>query len=98
MPLSLQTLLLHRNSVSCLRGCDRLLPSGLDTLTLNDNAVADLTDLAALEALRGLQQLTLANNAAVEYAERQFDYRPYAISRCLGLRVLDGVLVSPRER
>ena len=34
-----QTLLLHGNRLSVLHSCERYLPNGLTTLTLNDNQV-----------------------------------------------------------
>ena len=98
-----QTLLLHKNRLSTLRGCDRHLPpASLATLTLNDNQVADLADLSFLTGLSHLEQLTLANNPCIAQPEddlsRQFDYRPYVINWCLTLRMLDGTGVGAKER
>jgi centrosomal protein CEP97 len=93
--------LLHQNRLTTLRGSDRFLPMGLATLTLNDNLISDLTDLSYLSAIQSLEQLTLANNPAIAQPEdirNQFDYRPYVINWCLGIRVLDGIVVSAKER
>ena len=61
----------------------------------------DLPELTHLSHLSCLEQLTIANNPAVEQPEnerRQYDYRPYVINWCLSLRVLDGILVGAKER
>ena len=98
---NLKVLLLHRNNVETLRGCDRNFPSGVSTLTLNGNDLTDLTELSFLTGLVTLEQLTLADNPCIlqpEDESKQFDYRPYVINWCLGLRVLDGVIVGAKER
>ncbi len=104
MFLFFQSLLLHGNRLTTLRGADRHLPRpSLSTLTLNDNRLAELADLSHLSAApaTSLEQLTLAGNPCLEQPEeirRQFDHRPYVINWCLGLRVLDGVAVGAKER
>ena len=48
-----------------------------------------------------MEQLTLADNPCIlqpEDESKQFDYRPYVINWCLGLRVLDGAMVGAKER
>lgn len=97
----MQTLLLHKNRLTSLMGCERYLPMGLTTLTLNDNHLHDLNDVAHLTSVPCLEQLTLANNPCIEQPEdirKQFDYRPFVINWCLGIRVLDGVMVGAKER
>ena len=94
-------LLLHRNNLETLKGCDRFFPTGLTTLTLNGNDLTDLTDVSFLSGLSILEQLTLADNPCIlqpEDESKQFDYRPYVINWCLGLRVLDGLMVGAKER
>ena len=96
-----QVLLLHRNNVETLRGCDRFFPSGVTTLTLNGNDLTDLTEVSFLTGLVAMEQLTLADNPCMlqpEEESKQFDCRPYVINWCLGLRVLDGVMVGAKER
>ena len=96
-----QVLLLHRNNLETLKGCDRFFPTGLTTLTLNGNDLTDLTDVSFLSGLSTLEQLTLADNPCIlqpEDESKQFDYRPYVINWCLGLRVLDGLMVGAKER
>ena len=73
----------------------------MSTLTLNGNDLTDLTELSFLTGLVTLEQLTLADNPCIlqpEDERKQFDYRPYVINWCLGLRVLDGVIVGAKER
>ena len=94
-------LLLHRNNLETLKGCDRFFPNGLTTLTLNGNDLTDLTEVSFLSGLTMLEQLTLADNPCIlqpEDESKQFDYRPYVINWCLGLRVLDGLMVGAKER
>ena len=96
-----QVLLLHRNNIEKLMGCDRFIPNGLTTLTLNGNDLTDLTEVNFLSGLTLLEQLTLADNPCIlqpEDESKQYDYRPYVINWCLGLRVLDGVMVGAKER
>eukprot|EP00095_Tigriopus_kingsejongensis_P008791 snap_masked-scaffold120_size336265-processed-gene-2.2 protein:Tk08791 transcript:snap_masked-scaffold120_size336265-processed-gene-2.2-mRNA-1 annotation:"centrosomal protein of 97 kda" len=97
---NIKSLLLHKNRIGGLLGCERYLPTGLTTLTLSDNLVEDLTDVSHLSTLQSLEQLTFANNPAIEQPEdirKQFDYRPYIINWCLGIQVLDGILVGAKE-
>ncbi|XP_040572673.1 uncharacterized protein Cep97 isoform X2 [Lepeophtheirus salmonis] len=97
---NLKTLLLHENRIGTLRLCDRHLPSGLSTLTLNDNQLMDLTDASNLSNLSDLVQLTLANNPCIfqpEDLSKQFDYRPFVINWCLNVQVLDGIPVGAKE-
>ena len=46
-----QVLLLHKNQIGSLRGCEKFIPAGLTTLTLNDNHVSDLCDVSHLSHL-----------------------------------------------
>ena len=60
-----------------------------------------MTELSNLSHLASIEQLTIANNPAVEQPEnerRQYDYRPYVTNWCLSLRVLDGILIGAKER
>ena len=84
-----QVLLLHKNLISTLKGCERYLPSsggpaqGLTTLTLNDNQLEDFTELSHLSNLTFLEQFTVANNPCCQQPEdtsKQFDYRPFVIN------------------
>ena len=80
--------------------CSQHLPSSLTSLTLNDNELSELRDLAHIAHLSRLEQLSLASNPCIEQPEdpeRHWDYRPYAINWCLGLRALDGVPVGAKE-
>jgi len=99
--LSLQTLLLHGNRLTTLARADRLLPASLVALTLNANLVSDLAEVSHLSGLPALEELTLAGNPALRQPEetsKQFDYRPYVVNWCTGLRLLDGAVVGAKER
>ena len=76
------------------------LPTSLNTLSLCDNQLGELRDLSHLAHLSRLEQLTISGNPCVqqeEQIEKQFDYRPYVINWCLGLRTLDGLPVGAKE-
>ena len=67
---------------------------------LANNEITELRDLAHIAHLSRLEQLSLASNPCIEQpddSERQWDYRPYTINWCLGLRGLDGVPVGAKE-
>lgn len=69
-------------------------------MTLSDNMLTELRDMASLAGLSRLEQLSITDNPCVaqqEDIEKQFDYRPYVINWCLGLRILDGVAVGAKE-
>ena len=56
--------------------------------------------MSQLASLSRLDQLTLSDNPCVaqpEQVDRQYDYRPYVINWCLGLRLLDGLPVGAKE-
>ena len=83
-----------------VRTSSSLLPPSLTTLTLCDNQLDSLTDVSQLASLSRLDHLTLSDNPCVDQPEeldKQFDYRPYVINWCLGLRMLDGVPVGAKE-
>lgn len=98
---NLKVLLLHRNNIETLRGCDRFFPQTITTLTLNGNDLTDLTEVSFLTGLQVMEQLTIADNPCILQPEditKQIDYRPYVINWCLGLRVLDGIIIGAKER
>ncbi|KAI3356345.1 hypothetical protein L3Q82_017575, partial [Scortum barcoo] len=79
----------------------------LQHLDLSDNnisTVGDLTKLVALKVsylapLHELEQLSIMSNPCVMATPSLpgFDYRPYIMSWCLSLKVLDGYVVSQKE-
>ena len=84
----------------CFRQSSSQLPATISTLTLSDNVITELRDISHLAHLSRLEQLSITDNPCIQQEqeiERQFDYRPYVINWCLGLRVLDGVPVGARE-
>ena len=88
------------NDVLTVRCASSQLPPSLVTVTLCENQLAELRDVSQLAHLSRLEQLSITDNPCIqqeEEIERQFDYRPYVINWCLGLRVLDGLPVGARE-
>lgn len=53
-----------------------------------------------LASLRQLEQLSIMNNPCVMATPSVpgFDYRPYIVSWCLSLKILDGYMISQKER
>ncbi|XP_034241666.1 centrosomal protein of 97 kDa isoform X2 [Thrips palmi] len=96
---SLKTLLLNSNKIGHLHSCDKFLPVGLDTLSLAANNITDLNQVSFLVNLRDLRQLSIANNPCVAMTGSNvgFDYRPFLINWCMGLKVIDGFMVNEIE-
>ncbi|XP_004606797.2 centrosomal protein of 97 kDa [Sorex araneus] len=97
--ISLKTLLLHGNIITSLRLAPAYLPRGLAILSLAENEIRDLNEISFLASLTELEQLSIMNNPCVMATPSipGFDYRPYIVSWCLNLRVLDGYVISQKE-
>ncbi|KAF3843451.1 hypothetical protein F7725_002300 [Dissostichus mawsoni] len=95
----LQTLLLHGNSITTLRTVPVHLPAQLSILSLAENEIRDLNEASYLAPLHELEQLSIMSNPCVMATPSLpgFDYRPYVMSWCLSLKVLDGYVVSQKE-
>ncbi|XP_012371324.2 centrosomal protein of 97 kDa [Octodon degus] len=98
--ISLKTLLLHGNIITSLRMAPAYLPRSLAILSLAENEIRDLNEVSFLTSLTELEQLSIMNNPCVMATPSipGFDYRPYIVSWCLNLRVLDGYVISQKER
>ncbi|NWV34291.1 CEP97 protein, partial [Grantiella picta] len=96
---SLKTLLLHGNIITSLRTAPVCLPQSLTVLSLAENEIRDLNEVSFLASLRQLEQLSVMNNPCVMATPSVpgFDYRPYIVSWCLNLKVLDGYVISQKE-
>ncbi|NWI92690.1 CEP97 protein, partial [Pitta sordida] len=96
---SLKTLLLHGNNITSLRTAPVCLPQSLAVFSLAENEIRDLNEVSFLSSLRQLEQLSIMNNPCVMATSSVpgFDYRPYIVSWCLNLKVLDGYVVSQKE-
>ncbi|NXD82492.1 CEP97 protein, partial [Halcyon senegalensis] len=96
---SLKTLLLHGNIITSLRTAPVCLPQNLTVLSLAENEIRDLNEVSFLASLRQLEQLSIMNNPCVMATPSipGFDYRPYIVSWCLNLKVLDGYVISQKE-
>ncbi|XP_074515051.1 centrosomal protein of 97 kDa [Sebastes fasciatus] len=97
--VSLKTLLLHGNSITTLRTIPAHLPAHLSILSLAENEIRDLNEASYLTPLHELEQLSVMSNPCVMATPSLpgFDYRPYVMSWCLSLKVLDGYVVSQKE-
>ncbi|XP_004706518.1 centrosomal protein of 97 kDa [Echinops telfairi] len=97
--VSLKTLLLHGNIITSLRMAPAYLPRNLAVLSLAENEIRDLNEISYLASLTELEQLSIMNNPCVMATPSipGFDYRPYIVSWCLNLRVLDGYVISQKE-
>ncbi|PAA91036.1 hypothetical protein BOX15_Mlig031260g1, partial [Macrostomum lignano] len=95
---SLRTLLLHGNRLATLRKLPQYFPGSITILSLAENIIEELTDMSHLAHLKKLEQLSVKNNPCVEaLPECQFNYRPYIVNWCPGLKLLDGTPVSEPE-
>ncbi|NXY84327.1 CEP97 protein, partial [Alcedo cyanopectus] len=96
---SLKTLLLHGNVITSLRTAPFCLPQNLTVFSLAENEIRDLNEVSFLASLRQLEQLSIMNNPCVMATPSipGFDYRPYIVSWCLNLKVLDGYVISQKE-
>nr|XP_019964586.1 PREDICTED: centrosomal protein of 97 kDa [Paralichthys olivaceus] len=97
--VALKTLLLHGNSITTLRTVPAHLPAHLSILSLAENEIRDLNEVSYLSPLQELEQLSIMSNPCVMATPSLpgFDYRPYIMSWCLNLKVLDGYVVSQKE-
>ncbi|NXA47222.1 CEP97 protein, partial [Nothocercus julius] len=97
--MSLKTLLLHGNIITSLRTAPVCLPQNLTVFSLAENEIRDLNEVSFLASLPQLEQLSIMNNPCVMATPSipGFDYRPYIVSWCLNLKVLDGYVISQKE-
>ncbi|KAM9804896.1 centrosomal protein of 97 kDa [Neosynchiropus ocellatus] len=97
--VALKTLLLHGNCITTLRTVPAHLPAHLSILSLAENEIRDLNEVSFLGSLQELEQLSIMANPCVMANPLlpSFDYRPYIMSWCLSLKVLDGYTVSQKE-
>ncbi|KAI4877137.1 hypothetical protein NFI96_026492 [Prochilodus magdalenae] len=96
---ALKTLLLHGNIITTLRTVPAHFPANLTVLSLAENEIRDLSEVSFLAPLHDLEQLSIMSNPCVMATPSLpgFDHRPYVVSWCLNLKVLDGYVVSQKE-
>ncbi|KAL3881429.1 hypothetical protein ACJMK2_027871 [Sinanodonta woodiana] len=96
----LQTLLLHGNIITTLKQAPQFLPSSIVILSLAENEISDINEVSYLSGLAQLQQLSVMNNPFLITTPSMpgFDYRPFVVNWCVSLEILDGYLVSEKER
>ncbi|XP_052379273.1 centrosomal protein of 97 kDa-like [Oncorhynchus keta] len=97
--LALKTLLLHGNSITTLQTVPTHLPIHLSILSLAENEIRDLNEVSYLAPLHDLEQLSIMTNPCIMVTPSLpgYDYRPYIMSWCLNLKILDGYVVSQKE-
>ncbi|XP_054718626.1 centrosomal protein of 97 kDa-like [Uloborus diversus] len=98
--VKLKTLHLNGNKISTLNRASSYLPTCITTLSLADNCIADLNEVSYLVKLHCLEQLTVSGNPCLSFEDASvppFDYRPFVINWCLGLRLLDGRVATQKE-
>ncbi|XP_069493416.1 centrosomal protein of 97 kDa isoform X2 [Ambystoma mexicanum] len=97
--IKLKTLLLHGNIITSLHAPSAYLPHSLTIFSLAENEISDLNEISFLASLQDLEQLSIMNNPCVMATQSVpgFDYRPYIVSWCLNLQVLDGYVISQKE-
>ncbi|XP_076304812.1 centrosomal protein 97kDa isoform X2 [Tachypleus tridentatus] len=95
----LKTLHLNGNHISSLHGASSYLPPSICILSLADNNLSDLNEISHLSSLTCLEHLTVNNNPCIVFTGQTvgFDYRPFVVNWCLGVRVLDNYVVTQRE-
>ncbi|XP_046665310.1 uncharacterized protein LOC124357500 isoform X2 [Homalodisca vitripennis] len=95
----LKQLFLHKNHIGGLHHCEIYLPASLVTLTLAANNLTDLNHVSHLVRLTNLREFSIAGNPCVNMtgSAAGFDYRPFLINWCMGLKVIDGYAVDDIE-
>ncbi|KAL3204418.1 hypothetical protein MRX96_011435 [Rhipicephalus microplus] len=99
----LKTLLLKRNEITTLQKAQAYLPSGLCVFSVageqdyrSHGGILPFTSVIFGELLYWWEPLR-KHDLEVLFSHSGFDYRPYVINWCLGLRVLDDFVVTQRE-
>lgn len=70
----------------------------LRVLYCSHNKLEKLTELDRLSQLPALEDLLLVGNPLIEAISRGKDYRAEVVKRCKNLQVLDGLMVTDRDR
>ncbi|KAH0624985.1 hypothetical protein JD844_032963 [Phrynosoma platyrhinos] len=93
---SLQHLDLSDNNISQIGDISKLLSLKVNALITRAFSPFQISFLASLPEL---EQLSVMNNPCVMATPSipGFDYRPYIVSWCLSLKVLDGYVISQKE-
>ncbi|XP_060069626.1 uncharacterized protein LOC132549692 [Ylistrum balloti] len=97
---SLRTLLLHGNILTSLRTVPQHFPKSVVILSLAENEIGDINEVMYLSCLPYLEQLSLTNNPCVLMTASTpgFDSRPFILNWINSLKVLDGYLITEKER
>ncbi|KAL1110458.1 hypothetical protein AAG570_007989, partial [Ranatra chinensis] len=95
----LKRLLLHKNRISSLCHAENYLPTSIETLTLAGNKISDLNEVSHLVNLVNLREISIVSNPCVQMTGNAvgFDYRPFLVNWCMGLKAIDGYAVDDIE-
>ncbi|XP_065314367.1 centrosomal protein of 97 kDa-like isoform X2 [Gordionus sp. m RMFG-2023] len=95
---------LSYNKLKSLSNIPCYLPRSILVLKLAHNCLEDLTHVYHLSYLLSLRELSILGNPCVSFSDtrvltkpRNFDYRPYVLSWCTKLKILDNQSTSETE-
>ena len=91
---NLKKLHLHSNRIKSLQFFEKFVPMTVTSLTLAENCLSDLNEIQRLAHLISLENFTIINCPCCAI---NCDYRPYVLNWIPSLKILDEVLVNPRE-
>ncbi|XP_063068599.1 centrosomal protein of 97 kDa [Engraulis encrasicolus] len=97
---NLKALHLHGNTITSLRTVPVYFPQTLTIVTLAENEIRDLNEVSYLASLCNLEHLSIMGNPCVMTPSSApgCDCRPYVLSWCQTVKVLDGCAVSKEEQ
>ncbi|RYG60068.1 hypothetical protein EON64_19615 [archaeon] len=88
LAIAIRSLLVSNNALTSVEGVEQF--ANLDTLSVSNNLIRYMEDLAGLRSLSHLKKLSLQGNPV---AKLPF-YRDFVITLCPTLEVLDGLRIS----
>jgi Leucine-rich repeat (LRR) protein len=94
---NLKSLNLNTNEIRMLKCCPVYLPVSLEELFLAYNFIDDLNEINFLSCLKNLTTLYINNNECITMYDGLFNYRPYILSWCSNLTILNDVDITEDE-
>ena len=91
---NLKKLHIHCNKIKTLQFCEKFIAPTVVHLTLADNYLCDLNEISRVAHLTGLENLSITGNPCCNIS---CDYRPYILNWIPSLKILDELLVNPKE-
>ena len=90
----LKKLHVHNNKIKSLQFCEKFIAPTVVHLTLADNHLCDLNEISRVAHLTGLENFSISGNPCCNIS---CDYRPYILNWIPSLKILDELLVNPKE-